>query len=101
MGTYGDKAAGAGIGPEWDATPGPAQGAITGRAPGTIPADSRRSTAAEWARPSTGESGAGEPGAEELGGDPPCYLPDVCEECGLLIEDRLADSCPRCGAGRG
>ena len=36
----------------------------------------------------------------EYGGEAPCFAPDVCAECGLLIEDRLADLCPRCGAPR-
>lgn len=37
----------------------------------------------------------------ELGGNAPCFAPDVCAECGLLIEDRFADTCPRCGTPRG
>lgn len=36
----------------------------------------------------------------EFGGEAPCYAPDVCEVCGLLISDRLADVCPRCGTPR-
>lgn len=39
--------------------------------------------------------------AADLGGGAPCYAPEVCAECGLLIEDRLANTCPRCGTDRG
>lgn len=34
------------------------------------------------------------------GGDPACWLNQVCEECGRLIEDRLAEVCPNCGTAR-
>ena len=32
------------------------------------------------------------------GGDPACWLNRVCPECGLFLEDRLAQACPRCGS---
>ena len=32
------------------------------------------------------------------GGDPACWLQNVCPECGLLVEGRLPEHCPRCGA---
>lgn len=34
------------------------------------------------------------------GGDPACWLNQVCDACGRLIEDPLADVCPNCGASR-
>jgi len=33
---------------------------------------------------------------EDLGGDPACWLNRVCPECGLFVEDRRAQVCPRC-----
>lgn len=36
----------------------------------------------------------------ELGGDPACWLNQVCDACGRLIEDPLSDTCPACGAPR-
>lgn len=33
---------------------------------------------------------------EDLGGDPACWLNRVCPECGFFVEDRTADTCPRC-----
>jgi rubrerythrin len=32
------------------------------------------------------------------GGDPACWLQNVCPECGFLVEGRLPETCPRCGA---
>lgn len=32
------------------------------------------------------------------GGDPVCWLSQVCGECGLLVEEELPATCPRCGA---
>lgn len=32
------------------------------------------------------------------GGDPACWLQNVCPQCGLLVEGRLPERCPRCGA---
>lgn len=32
------------------------------------------------------------------GGDPACWLANVCAECGLLIEGRMPQACPRCGS---
>jgi len=31
------------------------------------------------------------------GGDPACWLQNVCPACGLLVEGRLPERCPRCG----
>lgn len=36
----------------------------------------------------------------EMGGDPACWLSQVCDACGRMIEDPLADACPTCGAAR-
>jgi rubrerythrin len=36
--------------------------------------------------------------SEISGGDPVCWLSQVCEECGLLVEEDLPAVCPRCGA---
>lgn len=31
------------------------------------------------------------------GGDPVCWLEQVCDECGAMREDRTATACRRCG----
>ncbi|MBY8881231.1 hypothetical protein [Actinacidiphila acidipaludis] len=31
------------------------------------------------------------------GGDPVCWLEQVCDECGAMREDRSAAACARCG----
>lgn len=31
-------------------------------------------------------------------GDPVCWLENVCDECGALVEGRLPATCWRCGA---
>jgi uncharacterized protein YeaO (DUF488 family) len=36
--------------------------------------------------------------AEDLGGDPVCWLTSVCPECGRFVEDEPPTTCPRCGA---
>jgi uncharacterized protein YeaO (DUF488 family) len=42
---------------------------------------------------------AGDPrNADDLGGDPVCWLDRVCPACGRLGEDRTATTCPECGA---
>lgn len=35
---------------------------------------------------------------EPEGGDPVCWLPHVCFECGRFVEDDPPTTCPRCGA---
>ncbi len=40
------------------------------------------------------------PGDRDLGGDPACWLNRVCDTCGRFVEDRLAETCPACGAAR-
>ncbi|GAB3431267.1 hypothetical protein [Actinophytocola sediminis] len=35
---------------------------------------------------------------EVSGGDPVCWLAQVCPECGLLVEQELPAVCGRCGA---
>lgn len=37
------------------------------------------------------------PGEQE-GGDPVCWLPRVCPECGLYSEREPPTTCERCGA---
>lgn len=41
------------------------------------------------------ESGMPHDGDE--GGDPACWVQNVCPACGLLVEGRLPERCPRCG----
>ena len=36
--------------------------------------------------------------AEDLGGDPVCWLTSVCPECGRFVEAQPPTKCPRCGA---
>jgi ribosomal protein S27AE len=36
--------------------------------------------------------------ARDSGGDPVCWLPRVCPDCGLLAEDEPPTVCVRCGA---
>ena len=36
--------------------------------------------------------------AEDVGGDPVCWLHLVCPECGGLAEEQPPAQCPRCGA---
>ena len=36
--------------------------------------------------------------AEDLGGDPVCWLTSVCPECGRFVEDEPPTTCPRCGS---
>ncbi len=36
--------------------------------------------------------------AEDLGGDPVCWLTSVCPECGRFVEAEPPTTCPRCGA---
>ncbi|HZM67781.1 MAG TPA: hypothetical protein VFC16_15930 [Nakamurella sp.] len=38
------------------------------------------------------------PDEEDLGGDPVCWLADVCPECGRFVGRRPPAQCPRCGA---
>lgn len=40
------------------------------------------------------------PGPPDVGGDPACWLNQVCDECGRMIEDPLADVCSNCGTPR-
>jgi uncharacterized protein YeaO (DUF488 family) len=35
--------------------------------------------------------------AQDSGGDPACWLPRVCPECGALADGEPPASCPRCG----
>lgn len=35
---------------------------------------------------------------DDQGGDPACWLANVCADCGLLVESALPATCPRCGA---
>jgi rubrerythrin len=51
-----------------------------------------------WAfmRFSTTEPQADGEEAEDLGGDPACWVNRVCPECGLLVEQRNLAACPRC-----
>lgn len=54
-------------------------------------------------RTAPGDGGTAAPETDsraDLGGDPPCWLDQVCPECGRMIENRLADTCPVCGAAR-
>jgi uncharacterized protein YeaO (DUF488 family) len=37
-------------------------------------------------------------GPEDEGGESVCWLDRVCAECGRLVEDRTARTCPACGA---
>ncbi len=51
-----------------------------------------------------GDAEPGLEGGEEKAwldaGDPVCWLDQVCERCGNLVEPPTADRCPACGAGR-
>ena len=38
------------------------------------------------------------PAASDQGGDPVCWLNQVCPECGLFVEPPMPDTCPRCGS---
>ncbi|MGH3740760.1 MAG: hypothetical protein ACRDT8_04860 [Micromonosporaceae bacterium] len=38
------------------------------------------------------------PSLAEQGGEPACWLPKVCDECGRLAEAEPPTRCPRCGA---
>jgi uncharacterized OB-fold protein len=44
----------------------------------------------------TGEPGAPDRPVDE-GGDPACWLGQVCPECGRFTERPTAATCPRCG----
>ena len=35
---------------------------------------------------------------EDLGGDPVCWAPRVCPDCGLFVPVEPPTTCPRCGA---
>jgi hypothetical protein len=32
-----------------------------------------------------------------LGGDPACWLANVCPECGVYVDDPTLGVCPKCG----
>jgi rubrerythrin len=38
------------------------------------------------------------PAPEDLGGDPVCWAPRVCQDCGLFVPKEPPTQCPRCGA---
>jgi rubrerythrin len=42
-----------------------------------------------------------EPEYPDSGGDPVCWAPRVCPECGLFVPEEPPTSCPRCGAAIG
>lgn len=52
---------------------------------------------------SLGDSGGAGDGVARGGGEPPCMLELVCEECGRLNDDPELVNCGRCGTplGRG
>lgn len=35
--------------------------------------------------------------SEDLGGDPACWLANVCPECGASVDDPSVGVCPKCG----
>jgi rubrerythrin len=35
---------------------------------------------------------------DDLGGDPVCWAPRVCPDCGLFVPKEPPTQCPRCGA---
>lgn len=39
--------------------------------------------------------------SQDFGGDPVCWAPRVCQECGLFVPIEPPTVCPRCGAGVG
>ena len=41
---------------------------------------------------------AGDAPEEDAGGDPVCWLSQVCPDCGLLVEAPPPAVCERCGA---
>ena len=53
---------------------------------------------------STETCGPSDQGADEAalheGGDPVCWLEQVCDACGALSDGPPAPVCPRCGAAR-
>ena len=38
------------------------------------------------------------PTPEDFGGDPVCWAPRVCPDCGLFVPKEPPTQCPRCGA---
>lgn len=38
------------------------------------------------------------PVVDDEGGDPACWLPRVCQECGRLADEDPPTRCPACGA---
>ena len=45
-----------------------------------------------------GNRGDDAPAGSDLGGDPVCWLSQVCPECGLFVESAPPAVCGRCGA---
>ena len=48
--------------------------------------------------PADGARSAPRPDPSDLGGDPVCWAPRVCPDCGLFVPVEPPTSCPRCGA---
>jgi|GEM_PF-743857 len=38
------------------------------------------------------------PETSDFGGDPACWAPRVCPDCGLFVPVEPPTTCPRCGA---
>jgi rubrerythrin len=43
-------------------------------------------------------SDAPSPSADDIGGDPACWLRRVCPECGRMADEDPPTRCPACGA---
>lgn len=48
--------------------------------------------------PATGDPATGDLRADQLGGDPVCWLERVCDRCGGLSDGPPGPRCDRCGA---
>lgn len=44
---------------------------------------------------------ARQPSGADMGGDPVCWAPRACPECGLFVPVEPPTVCPRCGAAVG
>ena len=67
--------------------------------------DIHAATPADRADQGSADATAGRPATRrvpldpsEYGGEPVCWLPRVCTECGQLADSEPPTRCPRCGA---